>query len=72
VLLFGPTPPSHWGPAVDRHLHRVLWHPTGRVGDPHAADPDPALLRISPAEVLEAAGRLLPRPVGARALTPAP
>ena len=49
VLLFGPTPPSRWGPPPGPHT--VLWHGTG-VGDPHAASPDPALLRITVDEVL--------------------
>ena len=53
VLLFGPTPPSRWGPPPGPHT--VLWHGTG-VGDPHAADPDPALLQISVDEVLAAVG----------------
>jgi ADP-heptose:LPS heptosyltransferase len=26
VLLFGLTEPARWGPLVDPHLHRVLWH----------------------------------------------
>jgi len=52
VLLFGPTPPSRWGPPPGPHT--VLWHGTG-VGDPHAAEPDPALLRIGVDEVLTAA-----------------
>lgn len=65
VLLFGPTPPVWWGPAVDADLHRVLWHGPdvageqvgGRPhrGDPHGADVDPALARVTPAEVLAAA-----------------
>ncbi len=54
VLLFGPVPPTAWGPAVDQHLHRVLWHGDG-TGDPHGAHPDPALLRIGVEEVLDAA-----------------
>jgi ADP-heptose:LPS heptosyltransferase len=51
VLLFGPTPPSRWGPPPGPHT--VLWHGTG-VGDPHAAEPDPALLEITVDEVLGA------------------
>jgi ADP-heptose:LPS heptosyltransferase len=58
VLLFGPTPPGRWGPAVDAGLHRVLWHGPeirpGYVGDPHGAAVDPALDRITVDEVLEA------------------
>lgn len=26
VLLFGPTPPAHWGPPPGRRQHRVIWH----------------------------------------------
>lgn len=61
VLLFGPTPPSRWGPPPGPH--RVLWHGTG-VGDPHAADPDPALLRIGVEEVLGAVDGVLRPPAG--------
>ncbi|SFC33564.1 ADP-heptose:LPS heptosyltransferase [Nocardioides terrae] len=60
VLLFGPTPPSRWGPPPGPHT--VLWQGTG-VGDPHAADPDPALLEITVDEVLMAAYGVL-RPGG--------
>ena len=46
VVLFGPTPPTHWGPpATLRARHRVLW--TGRPGDPHAGRVDAGLLGIS-------------------------
>jgi ADP-heptose:LPS heptosyltransferase len=58
VLLFGPTPPAWWGPAIDAHLHTVLWHGTG-PGDPHADTVDPALAAIDVAEVLQAAHQLL-------------
>lgn len=58
VLLFGPTPPAAWGPAVDQERHVVLWHGSG-WGDPHADDVDPALAAITVPEVLTAAGRLL-------------
>jgi ADP-heptose:LPS heptosyltransferase len=52
VVLFGPIPPAFWGPPTDGP-HRVLWHGTGtETGDPHAAEPDPRLLRISVEEVL--------------------
>lgn len=60
VLLFGPIPPSAWGPP--RGPHVVLWHGEGRVGDPHGATPDPALLRIDVEEALGAVGELLSRP----------
>src|SRR5439155_24614676 len=52
VLLFGPTPPSRWGPPPDDR-HVVLWK--GTTGDPHADEPDPGLLEITVDEVLEAA-----------------
>jgi hypothetical protein len=58
VLLFGPTSPALWGPAIDHERHRTLWHGDG-TGDPHADTPDPALLRITPEEVLAAADSLL-------------
>lgn len=52
VLLFGPIPPAWWGPPADGP-HTVLWHGTA-MGDPHADEPDPALLRVTVAEVLAA------------------
>lgn len=54
VLLFGPTSPADWGPPGDRPWNRVLW--SGRRGDPHAARPDPGLLRIQVSDVLAALG----------------
>lgn len=56
VTLFGPVPPSRWGPPRTPR-HRALWHP-GPDGDPHGRQPDPALLRITPREVLAAADAL--------------
>jgi ADP-heptose:LPS heptosyltransferase len=50
VVLFGPTPPAEWGPPPDPR-HAVLW--AGRRGDPHADEPDPGLLEISVAQVLD-------------------
>jgi ADP-heptose:LPS heptosyltransferase len=55
VLLFGPTPPAEWGPPRDPR-HRVLW--AGRTGDPHADRPDPGLLAITPARVVDELRRL--------------
>jgi ADP-heptose:LPS heptosyltransferase len=52
VLLFGPIPPAEWGPRTDGP-HTVLW--TGGRGDPHGAEPDPALLALPVSEVLAAA-----------------
>ncbi|MEX2025309.1 MAG: glycosyltransferase family 9 protein [Thermoleophilaceae bacterium] len=58
VVLFGPVPPSRWGPPRDRPWHRVLW--SGRTGDPHAAVTDPGLLEIDVADVLDALRALPP------------
>jgi ADP-heptose:LPS heptosyltransferase len=56
VLLFGPTPPQWWGPAIDRDLHTVLWHGQQVApGDPHGNQIDPALAAITCEEVLAAA-----------------
>ena len=62
VVLFGPTPPAWWGPAVDADLHTVLWHgdPAGNErGDPHADELDARLATLTPPEVLSAARRQL-------------
>lgn len=56
VTLFGPVSPGRWGPPPGPHT--ALWHP-GPLGDPHAAHPDPLLLRITVDEVVDAARRLL-------------
>ncbi|WP_454086263.1 glycosyltransferase family 9 protein [Georgenia sp. Marseille-Q6866] len=58
VLLFGPTPPATWGPALDTERHVVLWHGDG-TGDPHAAELDPALAAITVDEVAAATSDLL-------------
>lgn len=60
VVLFGPVPPSQWGPPPDRSQHVALW--AGISGDPHAVRPDPGLLRITVADVCAALDRLPPRP----------
>ncbi|HKX67394.1 MAG TPA: glycosyltransferase family 9 protein [Intrasporangium sp.] len=54
VLLFGPTPPSQWGPRIDSHLHRVLWRPAPHdpPGDPHGNTTDVRLDRIGVGDVL--------------------
>jgi ADP-heptose:LPS heptosyltransferase len=55
VLLFGPTPPARWGPRIDRDRHVVLWHgDPDHPGDPHGDALDPALRRITVAEVEDA------------------
>lgn len=51
VVLFGPIPPSSWGPP-ERPYHRVLWN--GTVGDPHADRVDPGLLAIPSERVIAA------------------
>jgi hypothetical protein len=58
VTLFGPTPPSLWGPAIDQDIHRVLYAGSG-PGDPHAERIDPALLAIRTGDVVAAARELL-------------
>jgi ADP-heptose:LPS heptosyltransferase len=55
VVLFGPTPPSQWGPPPDRPQHQALW--AGGRGDPHARTPDHGLLEITVQDVLEALER---------------
>ncbi|MFI9819490.1 glycosyltransferase family 9 protein [Streptomyces sp. NPDC052013] len=66
VTLFGPVPPSRWGPP-DHPRHRTLWY--GPPGDPHARRPDPALLRITPDDVLRALAQLPSRPAGSAGAT---
>jgi ADP-heptose:LPS heptosyltransferase len=50
VLLFGPQPPTRWGPPADPR-HRVLWHP---VDGPPGPGVHPGLLRLPAEEVLAA------------------
>jgi ADP-heptose:LPS heptosyltransferase len=52
VVLFGPVPPTEWGPPPDRPWHRALW--ARERGDPHASHPDRGLLAIQVSEVIEA------------------
>ena len=60
VVLFGPTPPQYWGPAIDPDLHTVIWHgDVNAPGDPHGDTIDPALDAVTGAEVLHAVERLL-------------
>lgn len=68
VLLFGPTPPSRWGP-VTGGPHEVVWRGDG-TGDPWGEAVDPALLRVSVDDVLGAAERALDRGLAAAAATP--
>lgn len=57
VVLFGPVGPDRWGPPAGGP-HAVLGGGPTRRGDPFAADPDPALLAVTPAQVIEAAAAL--------------
>jgi ADP-heptose:LPS heptosyltransferase len=56
VLLFGPTPPSRWGPRGGEH-NLVLW--AGDVGDPHADRPHSGLLSLTTSRVLQASRTIL-------------
>jgi ADP-heptose:LPS heptosyltransferase len=56
VLLFGPTPPSRWGPRGSGP-HVALW--AGRAGDPHGNEPDPGLLALTVSDVLDTVNTLL-------------
>ena len=56
VVLFGPVPPSEWGPPGERSWHQALW--TGRRGDPHGETIDPGLAEISVTDVEAAIERL--------------
>jgi ADP-heptose:LPS heptosyltransferase len=58
VVLYGPTPPTEWGPPPGPHT--VLWH-AGPRGDPHGPSIDPALRAITLDEVMTAARRRLSR-----------
>lgn len=63
VVLFGPTPPSWWGPPRDRAQHIALYNVDGEErapGDPHASAVDPGLFAIQVEHVLEAIERLPP------------
>ncbi|SDD14165.1 glycosyltransferase family 9 protein [Glycomyces harbinensis] len=59
VVLFGPTPPTLWGPPPWRRRHRALW--AGRSGDRHAERPAEGLLELSQEQVLRESRRLLDR-----------
>lgn len=53
VTLFGPVPPTQWGPPPGGP-HVVLGDDTVRRGERFVDDPDPALLAVTPADVLAA------------------
>ncbi|MFI5845218.1 glycosyltransferase family 9 protein [Catenuloplanes sp. NPDC051500] len=53
VTLFGPQPPSRWGPPPDRPRHRVIWHGVrAEPGDSSGPGVHQALLAITVPEVL--------------------
>lgn len=53
VVIFGPAPPEQWGPPPGPHV--ALTHADLRRGDAFTDVPDPALLAVTPVEVLAAA-----------------
>ncbi len=53
VVLFGPAPPSEWGPPPGPHT--VLTDESVRVGDTFSPTPDPAILAVTVDQVLAAA-----------------
>jgi ADP-heptose:LPS heptosyltransferase len=56
VVLFGPVPPSRWGPPAGRPYHRAIWHGTrAERGDSPGPGVHPALLAIGVEEVLDEA-----------------
>jgi ADP-heptose:LPS heptosyltransferase len=59
IVLFGPQPPSRWGPPADPR-HQALWRP--EPGDESATGhpPHPSLRRIEVNDVLGMAAQLLP------------
>lgn len=58
VVIFGPAPPEEWGPPAGGP-HVVLTDASLRKGDAFGTEPDPALLAVTPGDVLAAAARLL-------------
>jgi ADP-heptose:LPS heptosyltransferase len=62
VVLFGPVAPSRCGPPPDRPFHRSLWHGTHTVRGDLPGPVHPALLAVTPDEVLTAATEILATP----------
>ncbi|MFF5173040.1 glycosyltransferase family 9 protein [Micromonospora sp. NPDC000089] len=58
VLLFGPVPPSEWGPPADRPWHRVLWAGEGGWSGWTGSGTHPTLAALSVDEVLAAVDRV--------------
>jgi ADP-heptose:LPS heptosyltransferase len=61
VVIFGPARSEEWGPPAGGP-HVVLTDARLRRGDPFTAEPDPALLAVTAADVLAAAWQLLGDP----------
>lgn len=57
VVLFGPVGPAAWGPPP-AGPHVTLTDPSRRRGERFTADPDPALLAVGVADVLDACAHL--------------
>ena len=57
VVIFGPAPPEEWGPPAGGP-HIVLTDARLRRGDTFGAECDPALLAVTPADVLAAVEEL--------------
>jgi ADP-heptose:LPS heptosyltransferase len=58
VVLFGPMSPGRWGPPADRPYHRALWHGTVSERGDLPGPVHPALLAVTPGEVLAAADQV--------------
>lgn len=56
VVLFGPAPVAEWGPPPGPHV--VLTDESVRRGETFATEPDPAILAVTPGDVLRAAAEL--------------
>ena len=50
VTIFGPMPPSRWGPPSDNNNHLTLW--AGVKGEPYSSTPDRGLLQITVKDVI--------------------
>lgn len=56
VVLFGPAPVAEWGPPPGPHI--VLTDESLRRGETFSSEPDPALLAVTPRDVLRAVSEL--------------
>jgi ADP-heptose:LPS heptosyltransferase len=50
VTIFGPMPPSRWGPPCNNKSHLILW--AGIQGEPYSSIPDRGLLKITVKDVI--------------------